>query len=390
MIHKKRHKEWMGDRISQLPDEVLAFILCFLSMRDAVRTRTLSRRWRHLSASLSALRFNALSLFGSNDEQTRLTRLVDQFEFVRAVDQFLSLYRGPNINTLDVRFELGNNFSCHIDNWIKFVAKMKIEKINMDFMPLPKGELFYEFPCHLLPPGNASHLKHLCLRSCLLKLCSSSACQLSSLSSLELWHAKVSPSGLDTIFSSCVNLVSLKLLYSTLPTAIHIDGQLPSLKTLVIVSFYEKEVREVGLSSMNIENLELGQVSDFSCFKVPFLRKVRLISCDPGIFRKLALNLPNVQDLSLLIGYKGPPLPAWNVEFKFLKRLELFISVSSDYDILSISPILSAFPFLETLSLQLRLMGGNCKRPRREYPDHKLVHLKSLEVRNLRHDSQSM
>ncbi|KAJ8453374.1 hypothetical protein Cgig2_008258 [Carnegiea gigantea] len=241
---KRRQEDWMADRLSQLPDEILAFILSFLSIRDAVRMRALSCRWRHLSPSLSVLQFTTLSLFGRKDARNRTIRLDCQSKFVRAVDQFLKLYKCRNINTLEVHFALGNTFACHIDNWIKFVAEMKIERIDMDFdfMLLRKGDQRYEFPCHLLPPGDASYLKHLRLGSCLLMLSSSSACQLGSLSTLELCHVKVSPSGLNTIFSSCVNLISLKLLCSTVPTTLHINGQLLSLKTLVIESYDPVEI----------------------------------------------------------------------------------------------------------------------------------------------------
>ncbi|CAK9133876.1 unnamed protein product, partial [Ilex paraguariensis] len=34
-----------GDRIGNLPDEILQCILCFLSTKDVVRTRIVSRRW---------------------------------------------------------------------------------------------------------------------------------------------------------------------------------------------------------------------------------------------------------------------------------------------------------------------------------------------------------
>ncbi|KAH9607488.1 hypothetical protein KSS87_019385 [Heliosperma pusillum] len=39
------------DRISKLPDEILAMILASLPLREAARTSILSRKWRHVSSS---------------------------------------------------------------------------------------------------------------------------------------------------------------------------------------------------------------------------------------------------------------------------------------------------------------------------------------------------
>ncbi|XP_058000006.1 uncharacterized protein LOC110671687 isoform X3 [Hevea brasiliensis] len=46
------------DHISQLPTDILCYVISKLSLRDAVRTRTLSHRWKCLSSSQSGLIFD--------------------------------------------------------------------------------------------------------------------------------------------------------------------------------------------------------------------------------------------------------------------------------------------------------------------------------------------
>ncbi|XP_058000007.1 uncharacterized protein LOC110671687 isoform X4 [Hevea brasiliensis] len=48
------------DHISQLPTDILCYVISKLSLRDAVRTRTLSHRWKCLSSSQSGLIFDKL------------------------------------------------------------------------------------------------------------------------------------------------------------------------------------------------------------------------------------------------------------------------------------------------------------------------------------------
>ncbi|CAL4984060.1 unnamed protein product [Urochloa decumbens] len=47
------------DRISALPDDLLIYIMWFLTLQDAVQTSVLSRRWQNMWASLTILAFDA-------------------------------------------------------------------------------------------------------------------------------------------------------------------------------------------------------------------------------------------------------------------------------------------------------------------------------------------
>ena len=59
--------------INQLPDEVLSHIVSFLRLKDAVDTRMLSRRWRHLwkhpTLTKKNLVFDIRNIFGDRYDQ---------------------------------------------------------------------------------------------------------------------------------------------------------------------------------------------------------------------------------------------------------------------------------------------------------------------------------
>lgn len=66
---KKRQKQVkVGDRISYLPDELLTYILSFLSTKESVSTSVLSTRWKLLWASVLALHLS-FEEFGSEGYQ---------------------------------------------------------------------------------------------------------------------------------------------------------------------------------------------------------------------------------------------------------------------------------------------------------------------------------
>ncbi|WJX80312.1 hypothetical protein P8452_63327 [Trifolium repens] len=58
----------MDDLISELPDEILSYILTMLSMKDLLKTSILSRRWCKLWGLRKDLYFDINNVFGSEEE----------------------------------------------------------------------------------------------------------------------------------------------------------------------------------------------------------------------------------------------------------------------------------------------------------------------------------
>ncbi|KAG6744195.1 hypothetical protein POTOM_052905 [Populus tomentosa] len=369
----------MEDRISELSDDILSFILSFLTMRDAVKTRLLSHRWRYLYPPLSHLQFDVRTLFGTYGESSS--------KFIAAVDQVLLACRGPKIGTLKVRFGLGDDYAFHVDRWVSFSSAMQVEKIAFNFSCFPTSCGSYNFPCHILPTDKASHLKHLCLVSCTLRLSPKFTSQLNPLRTLDLDCVPLDQSSLDIITSACPKLTLLRMIECGLPKIVCIHSQLLCLKTLII----HDSLISVELKSINLEIFEFfGRPQKLTFVDVPHLKKALVRSLfiyrrTSPICNALAKDLPQLQFLSLIVQDEVLPLPATSPKFISLKQLDLLIWPFIGSDLLTVIYLLNASPLLEILQLKIGHEGeGRSNGERREYSRHTHSHLKQVKMEGFR------
>ncbi|KAJ4845434.1 hypothetical protein Tsubulata_026300 [Turnera subulata] len=378
-----------GDHISELPDDILAIILSFLSIRDAVRTRVLSRRWRYLYTRRSLLHFDASSVFGDGEDNVVKYSSGEELRsiFVTAVDQAFLHCKGLKIRTLKVHYGLRNDYFCHIDRWVESSIAMEAETIDFNFSFLPQYCESYNFPCHLLPIGkDSSRFKHLSLSGCMLRIPPAYTSRLNCLSTLDLSHVPLRDSGLESIISGCSSLTWLRLINCSLPMTLCLNGQLLSLKVLIV----EDVLRDVQMISLNLECFEFsGHAQNFTFDDVPYLNKVLLTLPNASlksssICSTLAMGTPGLQLLSLSLGIEMLPLPPSSTRFSCLKQLILFIMVSTNLDLLAITHILNASPVLEILQLKLGQGSNGGQREKREYSSHQYLHLKEVEIKRFR------
>jgi hypothetical protein len=166
------------DRISELPDEVMFYILTMLSIKDLLKTSVLSKRWCKLWSLSKDLNFNILDVLGSSEEEllqrghllssspmTRRVHLdINMAEFVKRVDQFLNNFQGTNIDSFSLSFYLNGKHNDIIDQWISFAIARGVERINLLLLPMPDT---YATDPYKFSENNASTLKHLRLEHCL-------------------------------------------------------------------------------------------------------------------------------------------------------------------------------------------------------------------------------
>ncbi|KAI7991956.1 hypothetical protein LOK49_LG12G02873 [Camellia lanceoleosa] len=183
----------------------------------------------------------------------------------------------------------------------------------------------------LLPQGDSSQLKYLCLKSCNLRPTPNLISRLVSLKSLDLEHVPLNQSCANSILSSCLNLEWLRLKNSILPETLCIHGPSLHLKILIVHECYGVEKFEI--SSIDLTTFEyIGKVKNFSFLDVPRLEKVHIrfmVAYERGtqyMFNGIANDLPRLRTLSLVLTTDEVlPITARITRFNSLKQLELFV-----------------------------------------------------------------
>ncbi|CAN0872813.1 F-box/FBD/LRR-repeat protein At1g13570, partial [Linum grandiflorum] len=126
------------DRISSLPEHVVDQILSQVSIRDAVRTSSLSRKWRYKWAKIPNLVFDNHCVSSPSPDQTLIKN-----KLVNIVDHVLLLHSGA-IH----KFKLSHRELVgvtDIDRWILHLSRRCIKEFILEIW---KGQR-YKLPCCL-------------------------------------------------------------------------------------------------------------------------------------------------------------------------------------------------------------------------------------------------
>lgn len=322
----------MDDQLSVLSDDILCVILCFLNLRDAVKTRLISRRWRSLSPSLDVLLLDEFNVFGCKDARKRLGGREYQSRSIKVLDQFLQSFepRSNDLRTVKLHFCFEGTRAFDIHGLVASLLRMKVETIDINLYfrdsLSPYTRKSY-FPCHRFLPEKAANLRHLSLfskdSSHLLEFGS----QLRFLRSLVLIRVPLHERELDSILSNCFNLEVLKLQCGTLPRTLIMHIKLSCLKVLVI---HNDRVSRVELHSPTLETFEFsGDGPVFSLPHVPLLKRVYLdLRCN------LKLNafarVPHLLVFSLLLLTKVKLVQNRSSVFSSLKQMDLKLGRNMD------------------------------------------------------------
>ncbi|OMP14037.1 hypothetical protein COLO4_00389 [Corchorus olitorius] len=114
-----------ADRISQLPEEIMAHIVSFLNMKEAVATRVLNKTWEKFWTNqvgqLRNLEFDMDNFRGRN-----------RVRFRNYVDQIISL-RGPdNVEEFRLGFyELEQDDLPSISRWIDYATSCQVQRMEL-------------------------------------------------------------------------------------------------------------------------------------------------------------------------------------------------------------------------------------------------------------------
>ncbi|XP_023748559.1 putative F-box/FBD/LRR-repeat protein At4g13965 isoform X2 [Lactuca sativa] len=140
------------DFINQLPEEVLLLILSLLSLKDAVVTGSLSKRWKFLWCKLHKLEFDAGETLNDIVTDRKLLREA-RFKFFKQVNDVIESYNQPVIQHIRICFDLFAGNAEVIDKWLQFAADKLVEMLELDFMKhgvkIHDSFFNYDFPFRL-------------------------------------------------------------------------------------------------------------------------------------------------------------------------------------------------------------------------------------------------
>jgi len=240
---------------SELPNCVLSHIFSKLTLKDLVKTSTLSKHWLHEWGLRMDLNFDLHNMFDYNTLQ-ELSKDLPLFErlqpqFATRLDQFMLHYEGAAINSIRVNFPLGDEHSDVIDRLISQGIAKGAKCIELIFSDKTKGMDRYDFSFTLL--SNTNSLMYLHLAYCRI-VTPMDFSGLKNLRTLVLCLIGVKQDLLQGLFSNCVHLEDFTLDDCNIITDLKIIG--PTLFHLNIVNCGVYGKRSIDIIASNLLSFE--------------------------------------------------------------------------------------------------------------------------------------
>ncbi|XP_022742460.1 F-box/LRR-repeat protein 25-like [Durio zibethinus] len=276
------------DIISELCDDILIMILDFLTLKEAVRTSVLSRRWQQLWQFFSgSFSFEASYSRGLNKEKLKTERS----RFVGRINKVLNSHQVSTMLELRVSFDLGKHSKSYVDEWIGIALKKKVKKLELAFEPYFTSYHKLLYTCYRISKESFS-----CFTT------SSGSPGTLFLRCLSLQYVGVSDENVEYILSSCPMLESLHVRMSPLLRDPKVTGSSLRLKHLNIQSC--EFVQSIEVYAPNLASFEYyGKEIPLHVRYAPKLHEVcyfdPLNYSIPHAFSQLANYLPQLVSLTL-------------------------------------------------------------------------------------------
>lgn len=359
------------DRISKLPDEILAYILSTMTVREAVVTSVLAKRWRYSWISISNLNFDATetlykiaaSFYNKGKEYANWLNN-ERTMYVHWVNHVLRLHAAQNLYEFRVCFDLDERSKTDIDEWFKFALAKRVERLELDLSEgrgiIRDPHNCYNFSVCLLDQSVEQMIRDF----------HSSFVGFKTLKSLSLKSVNVNGTIVEYFLSHCPLLERLSLHGSANFGSLKVAGSALMLKYLDLYCLIGTEVIEI--CDTNIVSFAYTGESTTLLFKnVPLLVEV---SIGGGIiefmglsyvFQQLSCCLAQLKVLTL--GIDGTIHMFENLpEFPKLETLVLQLVAWKDDSLLIYTSLIKAAPYLHRFAVQLKWTIGMSNEGRRD------------------------
>ncbi|XP_043705058.1 F-box/FBD/LRR-repeat protein At1g13570-like, partial [Telopea speciosissima] len=270
------------DHISNLPDEVLSYIISLLTLREAVRTSTLSRRWKYLwRTSVSNLDFAADNMLGSRNPPTTHQACQERTsKFIGVVDQTLELLQDFKVQRFRICSHWDSKYVSCLYRWIKFAIISGVKELHLDFYNKSSSKLdsrLYKFPSDLLACGKISSLNHLYLSCCTFDILRPYPGfeGFDSVTTLSLEYVFITDKDVEDLLCHCSHLEWLKLAKCNRIVYLRISS--PSLRLKYLGVNDLSQLVEIKLCASSLVTFEFtGYMVNFCFENAPLLVNVML------------------------------------------------------------------------------------------------------------------
>ncbi|KAJ0577074.1 putative F-box domain, FBD domain, leucine-rich repeat domain superfamily [Helianthus annuus] len=340
--------------ITDMPYEILIFILSLLPVKDAVVTSSVTKKWRFLWHGLTHLNFDAMKIFFDNTSLYRLERS----KFIEQVNSVIRNYNHPVVHRFRINLGISDLNQRVIDEWLQFAVNKKVEILELD--------LNYDFPL-ILP--NSRYVEFV------------------SLKKLYLNNVKLRAGVLEDLLTRSPQIESISIHDSTYMTHIRVAGRHLNLKHFEIV--HCRDLQSLYLSDFDLVSfIYKGRPIDICLTNLPKLKEVNLSQALPGldnkVFNQVSSCASSLQALSITFRRPEKLLP--NVgsmpQLPNLKKLMLTTGAYEDDCLLEFASVAKAFPVLETFIFKLLWCSPTKRRRKVRHVanDHCLENLKLFKI----------
>jgi hypothetical protein len=354
---KKKRDAYREDRITGLPDDILAVILSQLTFKEATATSILSRRWRYQWSFMNThnLSFDSGKPLCDKafQEQTFLTDIYKyRAKFVGWVNHVLTNLhqRTTVVDKFRICFSLGSSYSSNLDKWVRFALLKAVAELELNLTNFDGFSQQY-------PYGFPSVEKLSRMRTPL---------SFTRLTSIRLMNVDVSEQVVEYLLAECSSLEHLCVVRSNAISNLKIcGGELLKLKRLEM--YRCKPMENFEISAPNLVSLSYtGPKTEIPFKKVPLLSELFLGDefCDGFIFEapKHSVYFSMLEKLTLVL----PPSVSETDKFPRryfpkmlnLKQLELRIGIPRGFPLDDFTVLIEAAPSLAKFVMKLVYVGA--------------------------------
>ncbi|XP_071924443.1 F-box/LRR-repeat protein At2g42730-like [Coffea arabica] len=257
------------DRISQLPDEILVFILSLLTLKEAAQTSVLSSRWINLWKYTPRLDFDASASLDRIERNPKKLLGRESGRYVNWVNRVMQLHQGLTLDEFRLCFDLGISSQSEIDKWLEYAFRRTVKRLEVGLSRsrnhFRHPSQCYNFPDRLLNIDNGL----------------SKLIEFGSLRALCLKYVNVTGEAIENFLHNCRFLERLVVVGSGKLVNLLVSGSSLVLKHLDINSCHN--VKSIKICDCNLVSLGICNVEHLVLMNVPMLVEV-FVRAAPRVF----------------------------------------------------------------------------------------------------------